>query len=250
MTKVVSIHSYRRGTGKTNITVNLAVLMAIAGKKIAVIDAAFQGPSIQYFFDLNKKGGNYFINDYMDERCEIDDVVSDVTPFLGLNISGQLFLAPAANTYFRSGVSSNQGFQVERLENGITKLIKDLSLDVVLIDTSAGMKDDALMPLVISDVVIEILRLDQQDYQGTAVITEIARKLDIPRVLLVVNIVSTALDPVVVQQEIEKVYHLDVAGVLPVYEEMLALPDGELFVLNYPNHPITRTLQSLTNRLI
>ena len=249
MAQVVSIHSYRRGTGKTSLTVNLAVLMALAGKKVAIIDAAFQAPSTQFFFGLEKKQKGCFFNDYLDGRCQIEEVVYNVTPFLKSDTTGQLFLVPT-NTDYRESIASKSSLQVDQFEDSIAVLIEKLSLDIVLIDTSAGMKDDALIPLVISDTVIEILRLDQQDYQGTAVITEIAQKLNIPHVFLVANTVSPSYDHAAVKQEIEEIYQLDVVGVISVSEDMLVLPDGAIFVLNYPAHPITRTFQDLIEKLL
>jgi MinD-like ATPase involved in chromosome partitioning or flagellar assembly len=249
MAQIVCLHSYRRGTGKTSLTVNLATLMALAGKKVAIIDAALQAPSTQFFFDLGQTEIRCFFNDFLDGRCELETVLYDVTPFLKAEIAGQLFLAPT-NTNYKESIAAKSNLNVDQLEDSIARLIEKFSLDIVLMDTSAGMKDDALIPLVVSDIVIEILRLDQQDYQGTAVLTEIAQKLDIPRVLLIANIVSTSHDHAIVKQEIEKLYQLDVAGVIPVSEDMLALPDGEIFVLNFPAHPITHTLQNLAAKIV
>ncbi|VEP18548.1 hypothetical protein H1P_810010 [Hyella patelloides LEGE 07179] len=38
MSKIISIHSYRGGTGKTNITVCLAALVSSQGKRVGIID--------------------------------------------------------------------------------------------------------------------------------------------------------------------------------------------------------------------
>ena len=38
MAKILSIHSYRGGTGKSNLTANLAACLAAAGKRVAVVD--------------------------------------------------------------------------------------------------------------------------------------------------------------------------------------------------------------------
>ena len=248
MAQVISIHSYRRGTGKTSITVNLAVLMALAGKRTGIVDAAFLAPSTQFFFYLEKDTVKYSFNDFLDQHCEINDAVYDLTSLLGTDVPGRLFLTPA-NINVRTSLTSGSGYHVEQLEAGIEEMVRNYALDIVLMDTSAGKKDETLMPLVISDLVIEILRLDQQDYQGTAVVTEIARKLEIPQVCLVANNISTSQNPAEVKKEIEDSFGLEVAGVLPVSEEMLELSEGEIFVLKHPTHPITHTLQGLVDRI-
>ena len=38
MSKIVSIHSFRGGTGKSNTTANLAALLAIEGRRVGVVD--------------------------------------------------------------------------------------------------------------------------------------------------------------------------------------------------------------------
>jgi hypothetical protein len=41
MTQIVSIHSYRGGTGKSNLSANLAASMALLGKRVALVDRIF-----------------------------------------------------------------------------------------------------------------------------------------------------------------------------------------------------------------
>jgi MinD-like ATPase involved in chromosome partitioning or flagellar assembly len=38
MTKIVSVHSFRGGTGKSNTTANLAALAAGQGRRVGVVD--------------------------------------------------------------------------------------------------------------------------------------------------------------------------------------------------------------------
>lgn len=65
-----------------------------------------------------------------------------------------------------------------------------------------------------------ILRPDKKDYQGTAVTIDVARKLAVPKMLLVVNKVLPALISEGLRQQIQKTYNVPVAGILPVCEEM------------------------------
>jgi len=50
--KIISVHSYRGGTGKSNVTANLAVCLAAAGKRVAVVDTDIQSPGIHMLFGL------------------------------------------------------------------------------------------------------------------------------------------------------------------------------------------------------
>ena len=52
---IVSIHSYRGGTGKSNLTANLAYQLARAGKRVAVVVTDIQSPGIHIIFNLDQK---------------------------------------------------------------------------------------------------------------------------------------------------------------------------------------------------
>ena len=95
-----------------------------------------------------------------------------------------------------------------------------------------------------------ILRLDQQDYQGTGVTVEVARKLDVPRLLLIVNKVPSVFDAADVKAQVEQTYNCEVAAVLPHADEMMTLASSGIFVLRYPNHPITAALKQVAAMLL
>ena len=80
MAKIVSIHSYRGGTGKSNLTANLAACLAAAGKRVAVVDTDIQSPGIHMLFGLEDTSERRTLNDYLWERCPIGETAVDVTP--------------------------------------------------------------------------------------------------------------------------------------------------------------------------
>ena len=49
------------------------------------------------------------------------------------------------------------------------------------------MNEETLLSVATSDIVIIVLRPDQQDFQGTAVTVDVARRLAVPSVRLIVN---------------------------------------------------------------
>jgi len=105
------------------------------------------------------------------------------------------------------------------------------------------------LSLAISDVLIIILRPDQQDYQGTAVTVDVARKLEVPRLLLVVNKVLPESDYAGIRQEVEKTYSVPVAGILPLSKEMIRLGSRGLFCLRFPDHPLSRCMREIAVQL-
>ena len=65
MAKIISIHSFRGGTGKSNVTANLAGLLARAGHRVGVIDTDIQSPGIHVIFALKPADVRYALNDYL-----------------------------------------------------------------------------------------------------------------------------------------------------------------------------------------
>ena len=79
MAKIISIHSFRGGTGKSNSTANLAVLIAREGYRVGVVDTDIQSPGIHVLFQLNGEQMKFALNDYLWGQCKIEDAAYDVT---------------------------------------------------------------------------------------------------------------------------------------------------------------------------
>jgi septum site-determining protein MinD len=119
-----------------------------------------------------------------------------------------------------------------------------------LLRAQPGLNEETLLAIAISDVLIILLRPDHQDYQGTAVAVEVARKLDVPRLLLMVNKVPSNFDLVAVQDRVQRTYAAEVAAVVAHSDEMMALGSGGIFALRHPDHPLTAALRRVAARLV
>ncbi len=108
----------------------------------------------------------------------------------------------------------------------------------------------SLLSIAVSNALAIIMRPDQQDYQGTGVTVEVARKLDVPRMVLVVNKVPPLFNMQEVKARVERTYNVEVAAVIPHSDEMMTLASEGVFVLRFPNHPITQTLKELADALM
>lgn len=250
MSRIVSVHSFRGGTGKSNTTANLATLLAAEGRRIGVIDADIQSPGIHILFGLDEANMHHSLNDYLRGDCNIEQAAHDVTPHLGTPIPGQIFLIPSSIKAGEIARVLREGYDVSMLNDGIHELLETLSLDVLMIDTHPGLNEETLLSIAISDMLVIVLRPDQQDYQGTGVTVEVARKLDVPRLILIVNKVPAVFEVTDVKAKVEQTYHCDVAAVLPHADEMMTLASAGIFAVRYPNHPITTALQQVAARLL
>lgn len=250
MSKIISVHSFRGGTGKSNTTANLATLLARNGLKVGVVDTDIASPGIHIIFGLvDESQIGHSLNDYLWGKCDIEDTAHDVTSNLGAEISGQVLLIPSSIKPGEIARILQEGYDVGLLNDGFEALISGLGLDVLVIDTHPGLNEETLLSIAVSDDLLIILRPDKQDFQGTSVTVEVARKLDVPNMLLLVNKVPHSFDVEGIISQTEQTYHCEVAAVFPHSDEMMALASSGIFALKYPEDPITKSLEQLADRL-
>lgn len=192
----------------------------------------------------------YSLNDYLWGNCKIDQAAYDVTGKIGTGIDGQLFLIPSSIDANDIARVLREGYDISYLNDGLQDLIKSLELDALVIDTHPGLNEETLLSIAISDVLAIILRPDQQDYQGTSVTVEVARKLQVPLLTMVVNKVPEVFDFDDVAAQVKQAYDADVAAILPHSDEMMALASGGVFVTQYPDHTITESLKRFASSLM
>jgi septum site-determining protein MinD len=249
MSTIVTVHSFRRGVGKSSLIANLAVLLALKGRRVALIDADFQAPSIHLFFDLSDGEITHALNDYLWDKCDILSTVQDVTSRLASNTSGKLFVLPASNNIADIMQIIRTPPNIDRYVDGLEKLRKELSLDIILVDAPAGLNEDTLQAIAVSNAVVLVLRPDQQDFQGTAVTVDMIRRLQIPAIHLVLNDVPDNLNTEDIHLQIEKTYHCGRGIILNHTEELMTLASSQPFVLFYPEHPLTTRIKEFAEQL-
>ena len=250
MAEIISIHSFRGGTGKSNTTANLAAYIASTGRRVGVIDTDIQSPGIHVLFALDPSEVSHALNDFLWGRCRIEDAAYDVTDRLGGRVSGRVFLIPSS---LRTGEITRilrDGYDVSLLNDGLQQLVAALELDVLLIDTHPGLNEETLLSIAISDTLLIILRPDHQDYQGTAVTVEVARQLEVPRLLLAVNKAPPQFVTDEVEQTVEATYGCPVAAVVPHSDDLMTLASAGVFSMRFPRHPLSALYRELGARLL
>lgn len=253
MSKVVSVHSFRGGTGKSNVTANLATIIARSGLRVGIVDTDIQSPGIHVLFGLNEEKIGYTLNDYLWGRCAIEEAAYEVSPMMKQEVApirGSIYLIPSSIKTSEISRILREGYDARQLNDGLRNLIRRLKLDYLFIDTHPGINEETLLSIIISNILVVILRPDHQDYHGTAVAVDVARKLEVPRMMLVVNKALPSLNFEVLRQQVEKTYNTNVAGILPVCEEMIHLGSSDIFCLCYPIHPWTQEINAIAKDII
>jgi MinD-like ATPase involved in chromosome partitioning or flagellar assembly len=250
MAKIISIHSFRGGTGKSNMTANVATLLAAYGRRVGVVDTDIQSPGIHVIFGMSQETMSRSLNDYLWGRCEIGAAAHDVTSSLDDGLAGRVFLIPSSSNPSDIARVMHDGYDVGLLNQGVRNLMKELELDALIIDTHPGLNEETLLSIAICEALAIVMRPDQQDYEGTSVAVSVARRLGVPRMVLVVNNTPTVFDFGEVKERVETTYGCEVAAVLPHSDELMILSSKGIFALHYPDHPITALYRQVAACLI
>jgi septum site-determining protein MinD len=247
--RLIAVHSFRGGTGKSNITANVASMLAEEGRRVGIVDLDVQSPGIHAIFGFDQdRAMGHSLNDFLWGDCELADAAHDVTSNAG-DLSGRVWLVPSSMRPGDIARVMQQGYDVNRLNAGLRKLAIELSLDVVMLDTHPGINEETLLSIAMSNALLIVLRPDRQDYEGTLVTVAVARKLGVPQMMLVVNKAPSVFDPDAIRRRVEETYDCPVAAVLPHSEDLMVLSSEGVFSLRYPDHPLTGLYRDIAVQL-
>ncbi|MGG6238975.1 MinD/ParA family ATP-binding protein [Nodosilinea sp. AN01ver1] len=255
MTQVISIHSFRGGTGKSNLTANIATAVASQGKRVAIVDTDIQSPGIHVLFGLDEEDFTHSLNDYLWDKCSAKDAAYDVTSHVvtasgtPADISGTVYLVPSSLKAGEIAKILREGYDVGLLNDGFHDLIDQLNLDYLFIDTHPGLNEETLLSIAISDRMVIILRPDRQDFLGTAVTLEVAQKLDVPDITLLVNKAPDIYPRATLIDKVQTQYGVPVGGLFYENDEMLQLASGGIFWLHHPDHAFSQEVHTVARQL-
>ncbi len=251
MAKIISIHSFRGGTGKSNISANVAVQLALRGKRVGVIDTDIQSPGIHVLFGINEDNIGKALNDYLWGRCKIEEAAHDMSGKVGEGKTGlkpkSIYLIPSSLRAGEIARVLREGYDVGLLNEGFQALIDELGLDYLVIDTHPGLNEETLLSIAISNTLFVVMRPDQQDFQGTAVTVDVARKLEVPDLFLIINKALSSYDFDDLKQHVEEIYDCPVATIIPLSEDVARLASAGIFTLVHPDHKVSRAIAKIVD---
>ena len=249
MGTIVSVHSFRRGVGRTSLVANLGIMLALEGYKVAVVDTDFQSPDLHISLGLKDKEISSTLNSFIWYESNIPQTVYNVTRHLEIPPPGKLFVIPASPQADQIVRMLNSHPNIERLNLGISQLETNIEPDWILLDSVSGLNEYTLNSIALSNILIILLRPDQQDYQGTAVTVEIARDLRVSRILMALNETPIGFDYEQAKQELTQTYKCEVGALLPHSVKLFALDDQPSRTKDSQKDPYKQELTKLLNHL-
>lgn len=243
------IHSYRGGTGKSTTTANLAVFLALFGKKVATIDLDIKSPGLHVIYQVSQTEMKATLNDYLFGRAPLEDVVIDITNKLGLP-KGKLYFLGASMKPEEIAKFMKEGYSEEFFKVVTQQLAEAYNVDYVVFDTHPGLNEDTLLAILSSDVALTLMRMDKQDITGTYVTIQVLRKFNKVG-YVVLNMVPPKLANVPeLPSEVSQLVGAPVIGVIPFYPEVLEHRSRGVFVLKHPQHEYTKRILTLAKKVV
>jgi len=242
--RVIAITSGKGGVGKTNLTLNMAIHLANAGKRVIVIDADFGMANIEVLMGINP-------------IFSFKDVLAGT-----VTLADALTRGPAGVRFLSGGSGLTQladltESQLMVLISGFEQL--DALADIVLIDTGAGMSKSVTNLLKASHETIVVTTSDPTSIADAyAVIKALTESNgEPPRIKAIINRVDDAKEGIDVFSRLQRVCNrflsigLSHLGSVP-YDRylMLAVKAQEPLALLYPHAESNHCIEVIAKRLL
>lgn len=138
--RVITVSSGKGGVGKTNFVINLAIALRSKGHRVAILDADFGMANVDILFGIKSR---YSIYDILYN----DKTINDITTVTKEGIK----IIPGG-----SGIKELSEIEESKRQKLIMELSKLQDIDILLVDTGAGMSNTVLNFVEVADDVIVI----------------------------------------------------------------------------------------------
>ncbi len=253
MGKIIAVHSYKGGTGKTLLSVNLAVTFAKQGKKVCLFDLDFRAPSL--FATLKVQGAECWVNDYLNNNCDINKVLLDLRQ--RINGKGKLFvgLANPATEAIRDMSAKDRKWEMHALGRLLylrNALLNDKEFDYLIFDTSPGLQYSSINAVVAADLVAVVTTGDRSDVDGTRRMLRELYNLFEKKTGVVINKVldfNSKNKREELNDRVKNTYQVPLLGIVPCFCDILRAEGSFIFALDKPEHPFSMLLDEMAKKI-
>ena len=253
MTKVIAIHSFKGGTGKTTLTANLASTLA-QDHRVGVMDLDLSGPGLHVIFGLKKGDIKATLTDIFLGDATPNEVIVDLSAKFGLK-KGGLYFCPASNKVEDMLRLLKSGLEVSVFQDTLQKVGESCKLDYIIVDTHPGVENDTVLAMGCCDALVLVSRVDQQDLFGTAVMVLLAETFEKPT-YLALNMVPPGVkikDAVKVGKELAQLFKSRFLEAFEFQMDVINSLSRSVFVIDNPNssfaHKVSGAAETLVREL-
>ena len=255
MSKIIAVHSYKGGTGKTLLSLNLAAAFAKNGKKVCIFDLDFRAPSLSSI--LKVENVEYWFNDYLNSSCDAEKALVDLSSRIPGN--GKFFacLANPATEAIRDMSAKDRKWEMRALGRLLAlkeTLLADQKFDYLFFDTSPGIQYSSINAIVAADFVIVATTGDRSDVDGTKRMLQELYNLFEKKTGLVLNKVldssaTAAAKKTEMSEKVKTAYHVPMLGIVPCFCEILRAEGNLIFIEDKPDHPFTKIVVEMAKKI-
>jgi len=252
--KIIAVHSYKGGTGKTLLSLNLAATFVKRGKKVCLMDLDFRAPSLSTLLRVDK--AECWMNDYLNGTCEINKALIDLTDRIANG--GKLFvgLADPATEAIRDMTAKDRKWEMRALGRLLAlrnSLISDNGFDYLIFDTSPGLQYSSINAIVSADLVVVATTFDKSDVDGTQRMLRELYELFEKKTEVILNKVlydvSSKFRKDEIQVRMKDIYQVPLLGIIPCFCDVLKGEGNIIFSEERPGHPFTKILDEIADKI-
>lgn len=242
-TKVITVTGGKGGVGKTNITLGLATSLAKQGKKVMVLDADLGLANVDVLLGL-RVGKN--LGHVMQGICDLQDIMVE-GPY-GMKI------IPAA-----SGLK-NMAELTAAQHAGLIRAFGSLDedIDVLLVDTAAGISDMVLsFARAAQDVLMVVCDEPTSITDAYALIKLLSNEHDVTRFKIVANMVRSYREGRELFMKLTRVTerflnaNLELVACIPMDEKVRqSVKKQKVVVDSFPKSPAALAINALANKAL
>ena len=253
MGKIIAVHSYKGGTGKTLLSTNIAATFAKQGKSVCLFDLDFRAPSLFAILKLNK--AECYMNDYLNSTCEIQKVLIDNSSRIPGKGKFYVGLANPATEAIRDMSAKDRKWEMRalgRLLHLRNALLNDKGIDYIIFDTSPGLQYSSINAIVAADLVAVATTGDRSDVDGTQRMLKELYNLFEKKTGIVINKVLDYNSPnkqEELHKRIKETYQVPLLGMIPCFCDILRAEGNFIFPQDKPDHPFSSLLRDMANKI-
>ncbi|PCS22002.1 MinD/ParA family protein [Candidatus Enterovibrio escicola] len=242
-TKVITVTGGKGGVGKTNITLGMATSMAKQGKKVMVLDADLGLANIDVLLGL-RVGKN--LSHVMQGICDLKDIIVE-------GPHGMRIIPASSGMRGMTELSTSQHAGLIRAFGSL-----DEGVDVLLVDTAAGISDMVLsFSRAAQDVVIVVCDEPTSITDAYALIKLLSREHGVTRFKIVTNMIHSYREGHELFMKLTRVTerflnaNLELVACVPLDERVRqAVKRQKVVVDAYPSSPAALAVNTLANKAL
>ncbi len=189
--QVIAVTSGKGGVGKTSVSVNLAVAMALDGKRVMLLDGDLGLANVDVMLGLQP---SYNLSHVIDGQCSLDDTLVE---------------GPAGVMVIPASSGKRNMAELSPAEHiGLVRAFSELQqpLDTLIVDTAAGIADSVITFSQASQQVIVVVTGDPQSLTDAyALIKVLNRERGIRRIHVLANQVQSPREATEIFENLRRV---------------------------------------------